>query len=63
MCRYGHSVYRSSMSIKGEQQACLTALHLPPEQHVRITIGRRRYNLAPLLIVGVAVFILMRLGH
>jgi len=51
------------MSIKGEQQACLTALHLPPEQHVRITIGRRRYNLAPLLIVGVAVFILMRLGH
>ena len=28
ICRYGHSVYRSSMSIKGEQQACLTALRI-----------------------------------
>ena len=27
ICRCGYSVYRGSTSIKGEQQACLTALH------------------------------------
>jgi len=28
ICRDGHSVYRGSVSIKGEQQARLTALHI-----------------------------------
>ena len=28
ICRYGHGVYRGSMSIKGEQQPRLIALHV-----------------------------------
>jgi hypothetical protein len=39
-CRYGHSVYRGSMSIKGEQQARLTALYIWLQARLRKAIDR-----------------------
>ena len=40
---------------------CRDAFRCSPEQHVRITVERRRNNVVPLIFVAVAVFVVLRL--